>query len=947
MTFQKNQWAVCSNPTRSILLSLSLGLAVLSFTACVCMRCVYKQSAVAASHEMGIRALNAWDQVPRVQKFSRSPVDLQRSAGSRLGGPPKGDECALPSESRFDCARDRALSREECEERGCCYAPLTQSISSGPPWCFYPPSYPGYSMGPLSPTSRGQAATLTRSVPSYLPREVSTLRLEVMLETENRLHLTLKDPTSPRYEVPLSETHPGSSSEGQEPLYILQFLPSPFGFTVQRRSSGRVLLNTTVAPLLFADQYLQLSTSLPSGLISGLGEHYTPISLDLNWTSITLWNHDVAPHSDLNLYGSHPFYLVQEDDGKAHGVFLLNSNAMEVVLQPTPALTWISTGGVLDLYVFLGPDPQDVVRQYHEVIGFPMMPPYWALGFHLCRWGYTTTNATRDVVHRMRSAGFPLDAQWNDIDYADGRKVFTFDPQRFADLPAMVNEFHREGLKYVLILDPGISSTAPPGSYPPFDEGLQRGVFIRNSTGQLLIGKVWPGLTAFPDFTNPETRSWWEDNIRAFHDRVPFDGLWIDMNEPASFVSGSVEGCPDTDLENPPFVPGIIGRHLNSGTLCMSAQQNLSSHYNVHNLYGLTEASATHSALVKVRRSRPFVLSRSSYPGLGRFSGHWTGDVQSDWDQLRYSVPAVLLFGLYGIPLVGADVCGFGGDTTEELCVRWTQLGAFYPFMRNHNDKPNASQEPFVFSPQAQDAMRRAILLRYSLLPLLYTLFHHAHVSASTVARPLFLEFPSDPNCQTIDRQFLWGDSLLISPVLEQGMTELAAYLPPGIWYSLHNGQPYYSKGQYLLLPAPLDTINVHLRAGHIIPQQEPALTTGASRTNPFLLTVALSAEGGAWGELFWDDGDSLDTYEKKDFSFIVFSAGQDKVVSEPLMVNRALDGLLLGRVRIFGVLSAPQEVQANGEQVKDIVYHSDTKMLTVSGLHLPMAEPFIIQWIL
>ncbi|CAB1342335.1 unnamed protein product [Coregonus sp. 'balchen'] len=759
---------------------------------------------------------------------------------------PREAECRrVAHESRFDCARDRVLSQTECQGRGCCYAPLPQGLSGGPPWCFYPPSYSGYRMGPLTPTSRGQAATLTRPTPSYLPRDISILQLEVLDETEGRLHLTLKDPSSQRYEVPLSTSPSRGNAQTQDHLYVTEFQADPFGF---------IVVNTTVAPLLYADQYLQLSTSLASSLVSGLGEHYTPLSLDLNWTSLTLWNRDMAPHGDANLYGSHPFYMVQEGDGKAHGVFLLNSNAMEVVLQPSPALTWVAVGGILDLYIFLGPDPQSVVRQYLQVIGYPMMPPYWSLGFHLCRWGYRSTNATREVVRRMHNANFPLDVQWNDLDYADKRRVFTFDPQRFVDLPDMVKEFHQKGMRYILILDPGISSTSPPGTYPPFDEGQRRGVFIRNSTGQTLIGK--------------------------------------DMNEPDSFVQGSMEGCPDSDLESPPYVPRVVGGQLNTGTLCMSAQQNLSTHYNLHNLYGLTEASATHSALVKVRGSRPFVLSRSSFPGIGRFSGVWTGDVRSDWEQLRYSIPAVLLFGLFGVPLAGADVCGFGGDTTEELCVRWTQLGAFYPFMRNHNDKPNA--EPYVFGQEAQAAMRSAVTLRYSLLPFLYTLFYHAHTSADTVATPLFLQFPSDPNCQTIDRQFLWGSSLLVSP-----------------------GQPFYSKGQYLLLPAPLDTINVHVREGHIIPQQEPALTTSASRSNPFLLTVALSAGGWAWGDLFWDDGDSLDTFQRGDYSYVIFIAGQ----------NGALDGLVLGGVRVFGMLSPPRYVWANGKKVRDFSYRTDTKM--------------------
>ncbi|XP_059407373.1 lysosomal alpha-glucosidase isoform X2 [Carassius carassius] len=859
------------------------------------------------------------------------------SAGPRTHTSLVRGQCGVAVESRISCGRDRSLSRADCEGRGCCYMPLPRSGLGGPPWCFYPVHYPGYKMGPLLPTEKGQRATLARSAPSYLPRDIPTLQLDVMPETLGRLHLTLKDPASPRYEVPFVTSQSRGHKDIQNPLYDVDFQPDPFGFIVRRKSNGRVLLNTTIGPLLFADQYLQLSSSMASSVISGLGEHYTPITLDLNWSSVSLWNRDMAPHRNTNLYGSHPFFLVQEGDGQAHGVFLLNSNAMEVFLQPAPALTWVTVGGILDFYIFLGPSPQSVVQQYHEVIGYPMMPPYWSLGFHLCRWGYTSTNITRTVVQLMRQAKIPLDVQWNDLDYADRRRVFTFDPQRFGDLPQMVEEFHQLGMKYVLILDPGISSVSPPGSYKPFDDGLKRGVFIKNSTGQILIGKVWPGPTAFPDFTNPTTQDWWMDCIRVFHSK--------DMNEPSNFVEGSVDGCPDSDLEKPPYTPGVIGGQLDSGTLCVSAQQYLSSHYNLHNLYGLTEAIATHRALLKVKSTRPFVLSRSSFPGLGRFSAHWTGDVRSDWEQLRFSIPGVLLFGLYGVPLVGADVCGFGGDTTEELCVRWTQLGAFYPLMRNHNDRPNAPQEPYVFSQQAQDAMRTVITLRYSLLPFLYTLFHHTHSSSRTVARPLFLEFPTDPNCQTIDRQFLWGGSLLISPVLEEGALEVTAYLPPGTWYSLHNGEACYSKGQYFLFPAPLDTINVHVREGSIIPQQAPALTTTASRRNPFTLIVALSVGNWAKGELFWDDGESLDTFERGNYSYVLFFAEESYVVSKPVKLNGCLNGLVLGEVRVFGVQAPPTAVWANGQKVHDFSYSPDTKVLTVPGLDFPMTAMITVQW--
>ncbi|KAM7146422.1 lysosomal alpha-glucosidase isoform 2-T2 [Macrochelys suwanniensis] len=851
--------------------------------------------------------------------------------------------CDISPDSRFDCAPEKLLSRAECEARGCCYVPVPSMGSAiWQPWCFFPPSYPSYKVENLSATETGYTASLTRTVPTFFPEDVMVLRLDVLFETEGRLHFTLRDPANKRYEVPL-ET-PKARGQITSKLYSVRFSADPFGLMVFRESSGQVLLNTTVAPLFFADQFLQISTSLPSQFISGLGEHLTSLALNINWTKVTLWNRDMAPTPYVNLYGSHPFYLAMEDGGLAHGVFLLNSNAMDVVLQPSPALTWRTTGGILDFYVFLGPDPKSVVQQYLDVIGYPFMPPYWGLGFHLCRWGYSSTAATRQAVKNMTAAGFPLDVQWNDLDYTDAKRDFTFNKNNFKDYPDMVREFHQSGRRYIMIVDPAISSSGPPNSYKPYDDGLKRGVFIRNTTGQPLVGKVWPGPTVFPDFTNPETHQWWHDMVKEFHDQVPFDGMWIDMNEPSNFVAGSLDGCPNNKLENPPYVPGVLGGSLQAGTICASSQQYLSSHYNLHSLYGLTEAVASHDALVRVRGKRPFVISRSTFAGHGRFAGHWTGDVRSSWEQLYYSIPEVLLFNLYGVPLVGADICGFLGDTSEELCVRWTQLGAFYPFMRNHNDHGNKPQEPYAFSPAAQEAMRKALFLRYSLLPYLYTLFHKAHSAGETVARPLFLEFPTDPNTLSVDRQLMWGAGLLITPVLEAGKTKVSGYFPVETWYNLMTGSVIHSKGQWVLLPAPLDTINVHVRAGHILPLQEPGFTTTESRKKGMTLVVALTEAGVARGDLFWDDGESLLTFEKGDYTQILFLATKGVLLSELVRVNSQVDGLLLQEVTVLGVPSPPQRVLANGVPVSHFSYHADTQILTIP-LALPMGEQFMVTW--
>uniref|UniRef100_A0A8C8S4Y2 Lysosomal alpha-glucosidase n=1 Tax=Pelusios castaneus TaxID=367368 RepID=A0A8C8S4Y2_9SAUR len=579
-TFPIHRKAFCT-----LLLVFVVGIAVLLTT--VALHAVFNVHEVTVGPETTYGAGSANREG---QTWSRKWTAQLESAGAAAPGPLR---CDISPDSRFDCAPEKLLSRAECEARGCCYVPVS---SRGPalwePWCFFPPSYPSYKVENMSATETGYAASLTRSIATFFPEDIMVLKLEVVFETEGRLHFMLRDPAKKRYEVPL-ET-PKVSGQRTAKLYSVQISADPFGLIVFRESNGQVLLNTTVAPLFFADQFLQISTSLPSPFISGLGEHLTSLTLNVNWTRVTLWNRDMAPLPSANLYGSHPFYLVMEDGGLAHGVFLLNSNAMDVILQPSPALTWRTTGGILDFYVFLGPDPKSVVRQYLDVIGYPFMPPYWGLGFHLCRWGYSSTAVTRQVVKNMTAARFPLDVQWNDLDYTDAKRDFTFNKDSFLDYPDMVREFHQSGRRYVLIVDPAISSSGPPGSYKPYDDGLKRGVFIQNATGQPLVGKVWPGPTVFPDFTNPETHQWWHDMVKEFHEQVPFDGMWIDMNEPSNFVAGSLDGCPNNKLENPPYVPGVLGGSLRAGTICASSQQYLSSHYNLHSLYGLTEAMASH-----------------------------------------------------------------------------------------------------------------------------------------------------------------------------------------------------------------------------------------------------------------------------------------------------------------------------------------------------------------
>lgn len=849
---------------------------------------------------------------------------------------------AVPEPWRFDCYPERGavVTQDMCEGRNCCFVPQ-RAGQEGVPWCFYPSDYPSYSLVSVQPTALGQKGVLKRQQKTYYPGDIMELQLEVFEETDTRLHVKITDPSSPRFEVPIPV--PSALDKASDPQYDVQLSKEPFGLIVRRRSSGTVLLNTSVAPLFFADQFLQLSSSMPSQYVYGLGEHRSTFQHDVQWNTLTMWARDVPPTEKTNLYGVHPFYLALEEGGHAHGFFLLNSNAMDVVLQPAPAVTWRTIGGVLDFYVFLGPEPAAVVQQYLEVVGRPAMPIYWALGYHLCRWGYQTSNATWEVVKSMRNYGIPQDVQWNDIDYMDRFLDFTYDPVHFDTLPELVKDLHAHDQRYVMILDPGISSTQPQGEYWPYDEGLRRGVFIRDAQGNTLIGKVWPGLTAYPDFSDEATHEWWFDNLQRFYKKVPFDGLWIDMNEPSNFLDGSTNGCPSNNIEDPPYTPGVLGGLLRSKTVCASAQQKLSSHYNLHSLYGLHEAKATASALTRLLGKRPFVISRSSFPSQGQYSGHWLGDNRSQWKDMVASIAGILSFNVLGLPLVGADVCGFSEQTDEELCVRWTQLGAFYPFSRNHNALDSKAQDPSSFSSSARAAMREALLLRYSLFPLLYTLFHHAHAHGHTVARSLMFEFPQDPLTYGIDRQFLWGRSLLVTPVLLPGVDSVEGYFPAGRWYDYYTGDSFLSSGENIRLSAPLDKINLHLREGSVTPTQRPNLTLWVSSGQPLHLLTVLSEDGSASGDLFWDDGESLDTYENLQYAYVLFTVDQKVMRSQVLLAHVEASYITVETASFYGVQSRPEQVQVNGQEAAFI--YKDNKVLSVSDLGLNLNQNFTISW--
>ncbi|RLV83702.1 hypothetical protein DV515_00016396, partial [Chloebia gouldiae] len=826
--------------------------------------------------------------------------DLATLGGCR--GSEQEAQCpgAVAVQKRIDCHPQPGASQEACEARGCVWC---SAGASKAPWCFFPEDSPyGYARsGSAEQTDKGWRVTLNkRQALSLFGNDISPLVLEVEFQTKDRLRFKLYDPNKQRFEVPLKIDGPGVTAE--EANYEVEFSDDSSHFTVKRKSTGTVLWDSPLVDLFFSNQFLEITTTVPSTSVYGFGEHEHPtFKHNMDFVTYGMYARDQPPTSFANLYGVHPFYMCVEPDSNAHGVLLLNSNAQ----------------GILDFYLFMGPTPENVVQQYTEAIGRPHMPAYWSLGFQLSRYGYNSLDVLKATVDRMKHYDIPYDVQHYDIDYMERHLDFTYDKVNFAGLPEFMKELKKNGKHNVVILDPFVTKDEEPGTYRPYELGQEMGVWVNNSDGVTpALGQIWPpGYSVFPDFTNPRTVEWWTTLCLEFKDVLDYDGIWIDMNEPANFMRGQVPGCADTEINNPPYTPSITDRSLAEKTLCPDSKTYLGDHYNTHSLFGWSQTEPTFNVVQQATGKRAFVLARSTFVGSGKHGGHWLGDNFSLWKDLHRSIIGILEFNLFGIPYVGADICGFNHNTTYELCLRWMQLGSFYPFSRNHNSMENIEQDPAVFGDTFAKISRDTLRIRYSLLPYLYTLFYESHVHGGTVVRSLMHEFTSDPETHGIDTAFLWGPAFMIAP----GARSVSVYFPEAEWFDYYTGLkvPSAWKKTYTTVSAPLNKIPLYIRGGYILPQQAPATTTTESRLNPFGLIIAVDEEGQASGSLFWDDGDSIDTIEKENYFLAKYTFSNGSLKTE--IVKNGYPGagtLKYNKITILGLKLRPQAVSLNGRSI-------------------------------
>ncbi|GAB7358215.1 hypothetical protein MBLNU230_g0367t1 [Neophaeotheca triangularis] len=829
-----------------------------------------------------------------------------------------------------------------------------------------PQDCPGYKASNVADTAQGFTADLTMAGAACqaFGNDIADLVLNVEYQTRDRLNVQIY----PRNVAPSNYTQfildhslvyaptaDGCTTAAEHDLTFTWDNEPSFQFKINRETTGEELFSTYGHVIVFEDQFLEMKTNMVDDYnVYGLAENTRDFRLGTNATQAH-YAVDAGNTIDGNSYGTHPFFQeTRYHEGAnttAHGVYARNAHGQEWLLR-NKSITYRTLGGSFDMY-FLSGQKEDgsssaleTIRQYQTgCIGTPAMQMYWTLGYHQARWGYQNISVLQGVVDRHREAKIPLECIWNDLDVYYLYRNFDNDEETYpaAAMQEFLAALKAGGQYYVPIVDSNIYAPNPANAsdaYETFQRGAELEAYIRDPTTEdFYYGAAWPGFSVWGDFLLETAQQWWTESLLTWHKETPFDGVWIDLSEAASFCSGSCgNGRIEENPVHPPFLlPGdplnedfrypegfnvtnateaaaassgaasqsaassaspilpepttsTLGRteptpgvrnlnyppymidHVQDGhALVKSAIAPNATHndqfntteYELHNLYGHHISNATYHALLDIfPNRRPFTVGRSTFSGSGNFTAHWGGDNTSTWGSMFLSIAQALQFMMAGIPMFGADVCGFAGNTDYQLCSRWAQLGAFMPFYRNHNVRDTRSQEFYIWSSTAE-AARRAMHVRYSLIDYMYTLLYYANTKGETVNRALAWEFPNDASLAGTYNQFMLGPSILVTPVLQPNVDYVNGVFPGvedgEIWYDWYTLQPIDAKPQEnVTLSAPLEHINVHVRGGSVLPLHEPGYTTGETRDNPHSLTVALDQNGEAKGTLYLDDGVSL-----------------------------------------------------------------------------------------
>lgn len=595
----------------------------------------------------------------------------------------------------------------------------------------------------------------------------------------------------------------------------------------------------------------------------GLGDKAT--HLNLKGKRVENWATDqYAFHREQEpLYKVVPFYVGLHHN-KSYGVFFDNTfrTFFDFCHERRNITSFWAEGGEMNYYFFYGPEMKDVIKTYTHLTGKPELPPMWTLGFHQCKWSYYPESKVREIASTFRKLNIPCDAIYLDIDYMEGFRCFTWNKEYFPDPKKMVADLAQDGFKTVAIIDPGIKIDK---DYWVYQEALEKDYFCKRADGPYMKGKVWPGECNFPDFTNPEVREWWAGLYKELIADIGIKGVWNDMNEPAV-------------MEVPTKTFPLDVRHDYDGNPC--------SHRKAHNIYGTQMARATYEGVKRFAYpKRPFIITRSAYSGAQRYTSSWTGDNVATWEHLWIANIQMQRMSMSGMGFTGSDIGGFAEQPSGELFARWVQLGVFHPFCRVHSSGDHGDQEPWSFGEEVVNIVRKFIELRYQLLPYLYTMFWKYVNEGEPLLKPLVYFDQEDVQTHYRTDEFLFGNQILVCPILEPNAMGRRMYLPKGNWYNYWTNERVEGKRE-LWVKTDYDQIPIFIKEGAIIPKYPVQQYVGELEINEITLDVYFKY--GKEKSLVYEDAQDGYDYNKGRFSLRTFTlTGKE----QELMIQQHKEG--------------------------------------------------------
>ncbi|TPV31854.1 DUF4968 domain-containing protein [Paucihalobacter ruber] len=568
-------------------------------------------------------------------------------------------------------------------------------------------------------------------------------------------------------------------------------------------------------------------------------------------------------------------------------------------------LVYETISGRKTYQIIAGDTWYEVVENYTKLTGKQPMPPRWALGNFSSRFGYRSQYETEATIKAFKDAEIPVDAIILDL-YWFGKEVqgtmgnLEVDRDSFPDFEGMVNRLKQQGVKTIPITEPFVLTTSK-----RWQEAVDKDVLAKDSIGQPFTYDFYFGNTGLIDVYKPEAEQWFW-NIYKDLANNGVAGVWGDLGEPEVHPSGLIHHTGTAD--------------------------------EVHNTYGHDWARLVFEGYQRdFPEVRPFILMRAGYSGSQRYGLiPWSGDVNRTWGGLQSQPEISLQMGMQGLAYMHSDLGGFAGaNLDDELYVRWLQYGVFQPVYRPHAQE-DVPSEPVFRSEKAKALAKQAIELRYQLLPYNYNLVFENNQNGTPLMRPLFFE-DNNEVLLTYSKSYLWGEDILVSPVLEAGLTQQEVYFPSGSdWVDFYSGDIY--KGGTTQTVQLVDTnIPTFIRAGAFIPMAQPMSSTEAYNPNDLSVHFYYHSELDESERQFYnDDGKTANAFEKEAFEILEFEAEKDGKWLEIEMeaeigINFKSEDKRIKLV-IHNLERMPKRIKIKGEKVNGI-YNSNEKTLSIYTL--------------